>query len=238
MQGLNDIVRAAREERGMTMSQFAAAVGIAQATLASVEYGGRPSRSTVAKLAAFLERPVCELDPNDTAIPTSGGARPRTSTGTAAGALSRTVRPEDLRAGPDDPLPRLLRLARKRVELSTGFRYQFDTAAGLVARMASVVEHARQCCRFFRFQIALEPHLGVISLDVSGPEAARAFLAALDRPDDVIAPEPRRRDRRPSYADDPGGRTPRPRRGDTLPPRRRNTDALPSGHGDASLREG
>jgi hypothetical protein len=40
-------------------------------------------------------------------------------------------------------------------------------------------ERERKCCRFFRFQIALEPNLGPITLDVSGHADAKVFLANL-----------------------------------------------------------
>ena len=75
MQSLSEIVRLARATRQMTKAEFAAEVGMAQSTLASVEYGGRPNRVTVEKLAAFLGRPVCELDPDGAARGRSGGLR-------------------------------------------------------------------------------------------------------------------------------------------------------------------
>jgi transcriptional regulator with XRE-family HTH domain len=75
MESLTSIVRAARAARGMTKSEFAAAVGLAPSTLASVEYGGRPSRLTIEKLAAYLQRPACELDPVGRATGRSGGRR-------------------------------------------------------------------------------------------------------------------------------------------------------------------
>jgi hypothetical protein len=90
-----------------------------------------------------------------------------------------TLTPEELTARRDHLLPDLLGRATERVELSTGFRYRFDHEPGLVPAICSVIELHRQCCQFFRFQIALEPGLGPITLDVSGPEEARAFLAGL-----------------------------------------------------------
>jgi len=75
MQSLRGIVRAARDERGMTKAEFAAAVGVSQATLASIEYGGRPSLVTIEKLAAYLKVPVRDLDPEGSATGRSGGLR-------------------------------------------------------------------------------------------------------------------------------------------------------------------
>jgi transcriptional regulator with XRE-family HTH domain len=58
-----EIVFAAREERGLTQTQFAAAVGVSMSTIYEVERGQRPSVSTVAKVAAFLGRKPADLVP-------------------------------------------------------------------------------------------------------------------------------------------------------------------------------
>ena len=59
------IVRTARAERRLSTAQFCAAAGLSRRTLATVEYGGRSSQATLAKLAAFLHVPLSELDPRD-----------------------------------------------------------------------------------------------------------------------------------------------------------------------------
>jgi hypothetical protein len=83
----------------------------------------------------------------------------------------------------EDLLPGLLRDASERIELSTGYRYLFENEPGVISRIATVIEQERQCCRSLRFQMALQPNRGPITLDVSGPESARAFLAGLGAPD-------------------------------------------------------
>jgi transcriptional regulator with XRE-family HTH domain len=66
---LKDIIRTARlEQYGMTQVEFAAAIGVSEGTLASIEYGGRPTQPVVEKLARFLQRPVAELDPDGAAL--------------------------------------------------------------------------------------------------------------------------------------------------------------------------
>jgi hypothetical protein len=45
--------------------------------------------------------------------------------------------------------------------------------------VASVVEAERQCCRFLRFAIQVEPEDGPIYLDLSGPPGTREFLAGV-----------------------------------------------------------
>jgi hypothetical protein len=41
------------------------------------------------------------------------------------------------------------------------------------------VEAERQCCRFLRFAIVVEPDGGPIALQLSGPTGTRAFLSGL-----------------------------------------------------------
>ena len=46
-------------------------------------------------------------------------------------------------------------------------------------RVPDAVEAQRQCCRFLRFEITVEPDGGPISLELSGPPGTREFIAAL-----------------------------------------------------------
>jgi hypothetical protein len=88
-----------------------------------------------------------------------------------------TLTPSERAQG--DRLPALLRHAAERVELSTGYRFRFDGEPGMLPRLAEAVDRERQCCRFFRFQIAIQPDMGSITLDVSGHAEAKTFLADL-----------------------------------------------------------
>jgi hypothetical protein len=84
------------------------------------------------------------------------------------------------RANLDGRLPGLLRRAPRRVELSNGYRFEFDgNDSGLLAQLATAIEAERRCCRFFRFRLAIDADLGPITLDLSGPGDAKAFLANL-----------------------------------------------------------
>ena len=84
------------------------------------------------------------------------------------------------RAG--DLLPGLLPHAVNCVELSNGYRLVFDHQPDLLIRIASAVEHQRQCCRFLRFTVRTERNLGQITLEVSGHAGSKAFLT------DLLAP--------------------------------------------------
>jgi transcriptional regulator with XRE-family HTH domain len=84
-------VRAARtKDVRMTLNQFAAAVGVSTCSLSVLENGARPSKETVEKIAAFLGRPVHELDPEawafDRQAPRRVNAVPRSAQHASVGA--------------------------------------------------------------------------------------------------------------------------------------------------------
>ena len=45
--------------------------------------------------------------------------------------------------------------------------------------IARTVDMERQCCRFLRFTVTVEPNDGPIALDLTGPAGTREFLAAM-----------------------------------------------------------
>ena len=87
--------------------------------------------------------------------------------------------PDEFGARRDDLLPGLLRRSTASVETAAGFSYRFESAPDLLTAIALVLQRERDCCRFFRFVVTLEPDLGPIWLDVSGPPGTKAFLADL-----------------------------------------------------------
>ena len=46
-----------------------------------------------------------------------------------------------------------------------------------------MLDAERQCCRFLRFRLTVEPNLGPIVLELSGPPGTEEFLASLLDPD-------------------------------------------------------
>jgi len=75
-------------------------------------------------------------------------------------------------------LSELIRRADSHHEVSDGHRLRFtsDDALSLVSR---AVAAERQCCRFLRFTITVEPDGGPIVVDLTGPSGTQAFLSAL-----------------------------------------------------------
>lgn len=60
---------------------------------------------------------------------------------------------------------------------ANGIRFSFPADA--FSALATTVDAERQCCRFLRFEIIVEPDNGPIRLSLSGPPGAREFVTAL-----------------------------------------------------------
>ena len=73
-------------------------------------------------------------------------------------------------------LAELGRRVRSREDRGDGVRLQFAPGGDTLALIASVVEAERQCCRFLRFGIQVEPDDGPIVLELTGPPGTREFL--------------------------------------------------------------
>jgi len=59
-----------------------------------------------------------------------------------------------------------------------GYRFRFDPDAASMKVVFQVIELERQCCRFLRFQLTVEPNDGSILLAITGPEGTDAFLGS------------------------------------------------------------
>ena len=73
----------------------------------------------------------------------------------------------------------LLRHAESHEQLSEGYRLRFAPSSGTLSTIARTVDAERQCCRFLRFGITVEPDEGPIILALSGPPGTREFLEGL-----------------------------------------------------------
>ena len=90
-----------------------------------------------------------------------------------------TLGPAALKARQEGLLNALLLRAEERRELPDGYHLRFAPEGDILAALAQAVDAERQCCRFLRFQVTVEPDNGSISLDLTGPEGTREFLAAM-----------------------------------------------------------
>jgi hypothetical protein len=76
-------------------------------------------------------------------------------------------------------LGEVLRQASSRSGLADGVRFVFEPSSGTLDLIARAIDAERQCCRFLRFHLTVEPALGSFVLDLTGPAGAREFLEGL-----------------------------------------------------------
>jgi hypothetical protein len=90
-----------------------------------------------------------------------------------------TLGPEALKARRVGLLPGVARLSRQTVKIAAGYRFEFAPEAETLRVIADMIDAERQCCRFLRFALTVEPGAGPIWLEITGPEGTQEFLAAL-----------------------------------------------------------
>jgi hypothetical protein len=87
--------------------------------------------------------------------------------------------PESLRSRRDEVLARLAQRAIKHEETTDGYIFTFVPSSDTLQMLTSVIDAERQCCRWLRFVVTVEPDGGPITLTLFGPDGAREFLSAL-----------------------------------------------------------
>ena len=93
--------------------------------------------------------------------------------------ISCELTPAELAARREGLLPGLLAKARQRLPLSNGVRFGFAPSGELLLTLAGVIDAERQCCRFLRFGLTVEPDGGQMWLEITGPPGTVEFLSAL-----------------------------------------------------------
>jgi hypothetical protein len=93
--------------------------------------------------------------------------------------IACTLSPDAFKSRRDGLLADLFQRAEQHELTERGLRVRFSPASDTVATIARVVEAERQCCRFLRFVITVEPDGGPVSLELSGPAGTREFIAGL-----------------------------------------------------------
>ena len=71
----------------------------------------------------------------------------------------------------------LLEHADRRETISGGERFVFPSTAGLAARVSELCAQEQQCCSFFTFRLELA--VGLLTLEVTAPDAARHLVTEL-----------------------------------------------------------
>jgi hypothetical protein len=90
-----------------------------------------------------------------------------------------TLSPAALQGRRENLLNALLRRTEERRELPNGYSLRFAAESDVLSEIARAVDNERQCCRFLRFAVTVEPDDGPITVDLTGPPGTREFLAAM-----------------------------------------------------------
>jgi hypothetical protein len=93
--------------------------------------------------------------------------------------IACTLTEAELASRTSEFLPGLLSKADSKEAIPGGFRWRFYKTKGLLTEVASVIEAERECCRFLKFGLTLEPDGGPLLMEVTGPEGTQAFLLSL-----------------------------------------------------------
>ncbi|HET7107458.1 MAG TPA: hypothetical protein VFI38_11660 [Candidatus Acidoferrum sp.] len=64
-------------------------------------------------------------------------------------------------------------------EVPDGFTFSAPGAKEWIALLAEVMAAERECCPFLRFALTAEPDMGVVTLSVTGPAAAKPLIKKL-----------------------------------------------------------
>jgi hypothetical protein len=90
-----------------------------------------------------------------------------------------TLSPEALNARKQGLLARVAALSKRAIAIGGGRRFEFDANQETLSLIAQMIDAERQCCRFLRFDLTVEPNCGPISLELTGPPGTEEFLSAL-----------------------------------------------------------
>jgi hypothetical protein len=87
--------------------------------------------------------------------------------------------PEALRERREGLLSRLAERATGQEQTVDGYVFTFAPSSDTLKILTAVIDAERQCCRWLRFAVTVEPDGGPITLTLSGPNGSREFLSAL-----------------------------------------------------------
>ena len=89
-----------------------------------------------------------------------------------------TLGPGTLKARRENLLAKLMQMVDAHETLPNGHRLRFAPSDDVLGVISRTIDAERQCCRFLRFQLTIEPAAGSIVAAVGTPAAAPAGLPA------------------------------------------------------------
>ena len=73
----------------------------------------------------------------------------------------------------------LLEKAQERTSLSNGLRFAFAPSSEFLRAAVQTIDAERQCCKFLKFELTVEPDGGQMWLEITGPPGTAEFLNTL-----------------------------------------------------------
>ena len=92
----------------------------------------------------------------------------------SAKTLSCKLTTPELQKRKETVIAELKALVVSRKELSTGYSYEFESADGILDKLAEFIKTEKICCDFFTFRLTVENDRTL--LDITGPEGSKEFL--------------------------------------------------------------
>jgi hypothetical protein len=89
--------------------------------------------------------------------------------------------PAELDARREGLLPGLLEKAEERMSLSNGLRFSFAPSSEFLTAVIQTIDAERQCCKFLKFELTVEPDGGQMWLEITGPRGTAEFLNRIAR---------------------------------------------------------
>lgn len=90
-----------------------------------------------------------------------------------------TLGPADLQRRRTEMLDGLVQQAVQREAIAGGIRLRFPATSDILTAITRVVDAERQCCRFLRFQLTVDPDEGPVWLTLTGPAGTEALLSEI-----------------------------------------------------------
>ena len=90
-----------------------------------------------------------------------------------------TLSPDTLKIRRENLLGDLLKRVDSHEPLPDGYRLRFAVSSEVLTLVTRTIDAERQCCRFLRFQLTVEPDGGPVVLNLTGPPGTREFVEAI-----------------------------------------------------------
>ena len=78
-----------------------------------------------------------------------------------------------------ESLARIADQSTRTSKVEHGLRLEFAAESDALTSIIAVIDAERKCCRFLRFTLTIEPNLGPMSLELTGPDGTQEFLEGL-----------------------------------------------------------